>query len=95
MDHGELNLPLSKRSNIDSDIDKMKALKTIRLKNDASENQSNREIAKELISAMSQERLERLAIASGQTLSVTKKKLNSLAYFNPSIVIKILSNEVI
>ena len=93
-DHGILNVPLSKRGNIDREIDRYKAQQArdarAKAKADAAEMKELRARAKGLIAAADPEMLARVAGNSGITVSVLRKRLNSDAHWNPKWVIRAL-----
>lgn len=95
LDHGTLNIPLSKRGNIDAQLDRYKAdnakrsaaarkATMIALKADQAR-------AKELFAVMTDERLWEIATHCNQFASAVKKKLKSDCTWQPSLVIALLS----
>ena len=92
LDHGILNIPLAKRGDIDSQIDKYKA-------NKAREEKTARRAAskllaaqrleaKRILDAMTPERVAELAAKTKSTTSSVRRMLKSVAYFEPAKFIK-------
>lgn len=86
-DHGVLNLPLSQRGDIDRQIDAHKAA----LKRDAkAERQqfiADRAAAKAAVAGFSDDLIARISAKAGLTVTQGKKKLASMAYFEPSKIL--------
>lgn len=100
LDHGLLNLPLSKRGNIDAEIDRHKKQQSLLAKQQAAvhhairqKNAADRKRANELIAALSDERIAELA----RNLSIPKrsvrKRLREAASDNPRITLAALERE--
>ena len=94
LDHGVLNVPLSKRGNIDAQIDRFKAKVASDLrahtKIKSEETKIFREQAKSLVASLPDSSLDSIAKKSGTTAAQVKKNLMSNAHFDPSRIIKIL-----
>lgn len=92
LDHGILNVPLAKRGNIDSQIDRYKAdqAKTAAAARIAASKliAEQRIEAKAILVGMSAERIELLAAKAGTTPADVRGMLKSIAYFNPAKLIK-------
>lgn len=95
LDHGALNVPLSKRGNIDAQIDRYKADQARQQRADRrtrSEKLADDRInAKELLAAASDERLAELAVKCGVTSAALRKQLKSDAHWQPRTVISIFA----
>lgn len=95
LDHGTLNIPLSKRGDIDAQIDRYKAQqaaeKAAARKTQAQQTAEQREQAKALVASVSAEKLAALATKSGLTLAAARKKLTSMAHWEPKVVIAALA----
>lgn len=91
LDHGILNVPLSKRGNIDAEIDRYKARVAADQKREqkarTAKTKAQRVQAKALIAALSDERVGVLRARYELTRIQLLKKLNSTAYFNPGAII--------
>jgi hypothetical protein len=92
LDHGILNVPLSKRGNIDSQID---AYKAAQAKVAAAERKAASKLlaeqriqAKAILAGMSDERIAAMAAKHCTTLSDIRRILRSTAYFQPALLIK-------
>jgi len=94
MDHGILNLPLSKRGNIDREIDRYKAAQAAGKRSAACERRkqmkADREIAVRLLGEAAAERIEGLASKCGVTTKVMRDELRRKAYWEPKVVIGVL-----
>lgn len=92
LDHGILNIPLAKRGDIDAQIDKYKAEKAraeASARKAASKLLADQRIeAKALLAGMSDERIAAMAAKHRTTPSDIRRKLKSIAYFNPAQLIK-------
>lgn len=95
LDHGTLNIPLAKRGDIDAQIDRYKADQAILAeaarKTSAAITKDGRVIAKALVAKVSDEKLQRLATKSGLTIAAARKKLASMAHWQPEMVIAALA----
>ena len=93
-DHGTLNVPLSKRGNIDSQIDAWKRDEAAKAsdarKSSAAETKVLRAQAKAAFAAASAARFEALATRCGVTVAAIKSKLKSDAHWDPKLVIALL-----
>jgi len=95
LDHGLLNLPLSKRGNIDAQIDRYKADQA-KVAN-AARKERNAEIAelrvqaKALFAAADADRVAALAVRFGISKAQMRSKLKSDAHWLPAQVIILLS----
>lgn len=92
LDHGVLNIPLSKRGNIDAQIDKYKAGVA---RDEAAERRASskklaeqRIEAKRILAAMTPERIAEIAARTKTTPSSVRQHLKSVAYFEPEKLIK-------
>lgn len=94
LDHGILNIPLSKRGNIDAQIDRYKADQARQAKQDrkarAAQMKADRAHAKRLVSELSDEFIQRIASKSGLTPTQVRKNLNSDAHWTPAKIIRVL-----
>ena len=91
-DHGILNVPLSKRGNIDREIDRYKAQQRAdaraKAKADAAEMKELRAKAKGLIPAADPEMLARVAANTGTTVAQVRARLKSMSHWQPHLVIR-------
>jgi hypothetical protein len=91
MDHGELNIPLAKRGDIDRQLDAYKATQAATAKRTAREQAQRtrelREQAKAVLAAMPAEQLARIASKGGVTVAQASKQLQSIAYFTPARIV--------
>lgn len=98
LDHGMLNVPLSKRGNIDRQIDRYKtdlaADAKASAKVRAAETRRLRVIAKQAVTDMAADAVERIAKAAEISPAKARKSLMSDAYFRPEWVLKMLKIEV-
>jgi len=92
LDHGTLNIPLSKRGDIDAQIDAYKATQVAHKKVDAKAQARQlaelRTRAKALVAAMSQERIKWWAERCETTPAIVSKRLKSNAHWQPGLIIK-------
>jgi hypothetical protein len=97
LDHGILNVPLSKRGDIDRDIDKWKLQQAKEAEEKRqvarASNKENRIIAKELLNSICPELVERVRARTGETKCQLMKRLHSDAHFNPNRIIAALGNK--
>jgi hypothetical protein len=95
-DHGELNVPLSKRSDINAELDRKKAADRkrgrIEAKQLAIQNGQVRQMAKNLVAALSAEDIARFATKMSVSKSVAIRKLRSEAHWNPNAIIRAFGN---
>lgn len=95
MDHGILNIPLSKRGNIDAQIDRYKAeqaaLARTKAQADAAQAKTDRASAHELLDAAEKTRIQHLADRCGKTFPAMHKHLRSECHWQPKLVIALLS----
>lgn len=98
LDHGLLNLPLSKRGNIDLEIDRYlaekKALESAR---DKAHRKRWKELVGEaarLVAALTDERLVELGAPHKLTAKQTRAQLMSIASTRPETAIAALSKEI-
>jgi hypothetical protein len=91
MDHGELNIPLAKRGDIDRQLDahfaKQEAAAKVVRKANAQLIREQREQAKAVLAAMPEEQLARIAAKAGITPKRAAKRLQGVAYFTPKQMI--------
>lgn len=94
LDHGILNVPLSKRGNIDAQLDAYKAQQAAerraKAKADAAEMKALRARAKALVDAADPAVLAAAAARSGSTVAAVKAMLRSDAHWAPARVIRTL-----
>lgn len=94
MDHGVLNIPLSKRGNIDAQIDRYKAEQVAAsragAKNRAAETQKLRQEARALFARVTADRVLELATRCSVTAAEMRKKLRSDCHWQPRLVIALL-----
>jgi hypothetical protein len=94
MDHGVLNIPLSKRGDIDQQLDAYKAsqasAKAKVRKMIAECTKANRVTAKALVADTTEARWEELASHAGQSVAAVKKHVTSQAHWQPAFVIRLL-----
>lgn len=88
LDHGTLNLPLHKRCNIHADIDRLKAAQRQAEKDAAAERRRQTEEAKAYLATLSGDRVARIAEKAGLTVKQVRMKLNSMAHWEPSQVLR-------
>ena len=95
LDHGMLNIPLSKRGNIDNQIDAYKAkLAKADRRDRMTRNEkmvADRVEAKALLAAASKERLTDLSAKCGVTVAALHIKLKSDAHWAPRTIIGIFA----
>ena len=93
MDHGILNVPLSKRGNIDSQLDAWKAQQARQAKADrkarAEQTRADRAAAKARLAAMPEAQIMDLAQRFELTPAQARKRLNSIAYYTPGVILKL------
>lgn len=91
LDHGTLNLPLAKRGDIDAQIDRYKADQARQQRADrrarSVQHAADQTQAKELLAAVTDERMAELAAKCGVTVAKLRKQLKSDAHWNPRSVI--------
>ena len=94
LDHGALNVPLRKRGDIDKQIDahKAKQAKEERAKrrSASADMAHDREEAKRLLAATTEERIKHLADLCGKTVAAMRKHLQSEAHWQPKLIIALL-----
>ena len=92
LDHGMLNLPLSKRGNIDAQIDKYKAdlahEAKIKAKAAALATATLRTVAKAHILSLPEDRMVEFGKKVGMTPKAARKELLSKAHWYPSLLAK-------
>lgn len=93
LDHGALNVPLSKRGNIDAQLDQYKKEQAT-LENEKHEiNKGNhtdaQSIAKPMFETLSVEQIKIYANKAGIRLSEAKKELKSMAHWQPKKAVKV------
>lgn len=97
MDHGELNVPLAKRGDINRQLDAFKAKQAAEAKRAAKEQaqltRELRERAKAVLAAMPAERIARIAQKAGLTANQAAKQLQSMAFFTPAKVLALAPAE--
>lgn len=86
-DHGVLNLPLSQRGDIDRQIDAHKASLKRDAKAERQQFAADRAAAKAALAGFGDELVSRLSIKAGLTVAQGRKKLASMAYFEPSKIL--------
>ncbi len=94
-DHGELNVPLSKRGNIDAEIDRFKsrqeAERRLRAVCKAAALKVDRAEAHALVDKLELAELNRLADRFSLTPAVMRKRLRSDCHWQPRLIIGLLS----
>jgi predicted DsbA family dithiol-disulfide isomerase len=94
LDHGIINVPLSKRGNIDAQLDSHKAQQAAerraQAKAAAAETKALRARAKALVDAADPAVLAAAAARSGSTVAAVKAMLRSDAHWNQARVIRTL-----
>lgn len=94
LDHGILNVPLSKRENIDTQIDKYKAeqlaAKKAKEKAIKAEFNANKEMAKELWSKVDKDLIKQDAKKRGVKFSELRDVLHDFVKWQPNKAIKVL-----
>lgn len=92
LDHGELNIPLAKRGDIDDQIDRYKADQAAAAKRAAkaraNTTQALRARAKAIVEAMTTERVCELADNLSTTPANVRNLMRSNAFWKPELVIK-------
>ena len=94
LDHGVLNVPLSKRGNIDAQIDRHMAAQ--RRESEAIARETRKAFAEakaeaiELIGRLTESHVERLAVKFRCQVRSVRKRLTSHAGVNPSLVLRAL-----
>lgn len=93
-DHGILNVPLSKRGDIDKQLDAYKAdqarIAKAKARAVAADVKALAVTAKALVDGLSAERLATLAAKANLTPIQARKKLRSMAHWSPAFVIRSL-----
>lgn len=91
-DHGLLNLPLSKRGDIDAQIDAYKAQQkcqaAAKRKANAQAKRAQIAQAKASVAALDDARAAELMQKFGITRKQLDKKLNSIAHFTPAVILR-------
>jgi Ni/Co efflux regulator RcnB len=94
LDHGLLNLPLSKRGDIDQQIDAFKAREVVAAKKARKQNAERvaieRLLAKALVEKTTDAEWQRLSQKTSQPLVAVKKYVTSQAHWQPGFVIRLL-----
>lgn len=92
LDHGVLNVPLAKRGNINAQLDRYKAEQkrqaAAKRKADAALMTTKVKAAKAAVAAMTDERAAELMQKLGLTRKQLDKKLNSIAYYTPDVILR-------
>lgn len=90
-DHGELNVPLAKRGDINAQLDAYKRQAVARQRADAkvkaAQYKADRARAAEVLANLPADKLERIAQKASITVAQARKQLKSIAYFEPHKVI--------
>lgn len=98
LDHGILNVPLSKRGNIDAQLDKYKAeqavIKKAEIKSAKEVFNANKAIAKELWSKVDKDLIKQDAKKRGVKFSELRDVLHDLVKWQPHKAIKVLPNYI-
>ncbi|MEY0214911.1 hypothetical protein AB7W58_10140 [Providencia rettgeri] len=98
LDHGILNVPLSKRGNIDTQIDKYKAeqaaIKKAKEEEEQAEFTYNKEIAKELWNQVDKDLIKQDAKKRGVKFSELRDILHDFVKWQPHKAIKVLPNYI-
>ena len=98
LDHGLLNLPLSKRGDIDKQIDRYKAEQfQIRESGIKAARKAHRALvaeARELIDSVSDERMAELGKPHGLTVKQCRKEWRSIASTQPKLVARAMRKEL-
>ncbi len=96
LDHGVLNIPLSKRGDIDKQLDAYKAKLAATMKAEGKDRAATLKAltieAKALVDGLSAERLATLAAKANLTPTQARKKLRSMAHWSPAVVIRSLES---
>lgn len=95
LDHGYLNIPLRKRSNIDAQIDAYKAERAREEKAARRAFRAQRKEARSLVRLMTDYRLAELGKPYGLTILQTRKKMLAAADSRPAAVIASLTKEAV
>ena len=94
LDHGILNVPLSRRGDIDREIDRHKAAQASKAaaerKTRAVQSKADKARALEMLAAFPSEKLEALAGRIGKTPAADIGHLRSECHWQPAFVIKVL-----
>ena len=100
IDHGELNLPLHKRGNIDAELDRYKEQQSLLAKQQAAIHAAARQQAAEcrseanrLIAELSDERVAELGQRQGIPARSVRKRLREMAARHPEIALAALKKE--
>lgn len=91
LDHGILNLPLSKRGNIDAQIDAWKRQEAKAWKDASRKAHHERRAASAALKAAPDEWLSGLAARQNRTIKQTRAKLRSVCVSRPSLILRFLS----
>ena len=93
LDHGVLNLPLSKHGDIDAELDRYKAQQAREAKaarkEAAARTKELRAAAKAAVAGMSDTQVETLAVFNNMTEAQMRKKLRSIAHWEPKRALSI------
>lgn len=93
LDHGALNVPLSKRGNIDAQLDQYKKEQAVIQSDKRDLRNINhgeaQEIAKPMFEALSNEHIKEYASKAGIKLAEAKKELKSMAHWQPQKAVKV------
>jgi hypothetical protein len=90
MDHGLLNLPLSKRGNINAEIDRYKATEAKARRDRQRLTTQQRKAASAALNNASDASLQSLAGKLGLTVAATRRKLHSECISSPQLVLRFL-----
>ena len=94
LDHGVLNVPLSKRGNIDRDLDRYNAAQAAQAaaerKARSVQHKAEKARALDMLAAFPQSSLAALAARIGKTPAEVRSHLRSECHWNPAFVIKVL-----
>lgn len=94
LDHGILNVPLSKRGDIDREIDRHKAAMASKAaterKAKAAQAKADKARALEMLAAFPQSSLAAVAARINKTPASVRSHLRSECHWNPAFVIKVL-----
>ena len=100
LDHGILNVPLSKRvGDIDAQIDRYRAdqarAENAAAKAEAAQTRADRVTAKDMLSRLPASRIAEIARNIGSTPAKVKSDMKSMAYYTPAKVIAMLAKEAL
>lgn len=93
LDHGVLNVPLSKRGNIDAQIDRYKAEQAAAVRQRAAAHRAAQADAKKAVAAIPAERIAEIAASTGSTPKKVGDWLKRMAHWEPAKALRVAAKE--